>query len=102
MTTDENPATVDPHDSVYSGLLGENEGHWAFGTTGLDQYSDDPLAGIDTAVLAGVDQHALALYCLMLGDDALIMAQQLAGWTAKAPDLEEDVALSNIALDLLG
>lgn len=44
----------------------------------------------------------LVQYTLCLGDDCLIFAQRLAEWTAKAPELEEDVALSNIALDLLG
>ncbi|QSB14360.1 phenylacetate-CoA oxygenase subunit PaaC [Natronosporangium hydrolyticum] len=39
---------------------------------------------------------------LGLGDDALIAAQRLAEWCARAPDLEEDVALANIALDQLG
>lgn len=97
MTADDNPATVDAHDSVYDGLLGENEGHWAFGSA-----FDDPLSGVDTTVPEGVDHEALATYCLALGDDALIMSQQLADWTARAPDLEEDVALSNTALDLLG
>lgn len=97
MTTDDNPAAVNPHDTVYDSLLGENDGHWAFGTS-----FDDPLAGVDTTVAEGIDHEALATYCLMLGDDALIMSQQIAKWTAKAPDLEEDVALSNIALDLLG
>jgi ring-1,2-phenylacetyl-CoA epoxidase subunit PaaC len=36
------------------------------------------------------------------GDDALIAAQRLAMWTARAPELEEDVAVANIALDQLG
>jgi ring-1,2-phenylacetyl-CoA epoxidase subunit PaaC len=39
---------------------------------------------------------------LGLGDDALILSQRLVEWVANAPDLEEDVALANIALDLLG
>lgn len=39
---------------------------------------------------------------LALGDDALIAAQRLAQWCARAPDLEEDIALTNIALDQLG
>lgn len=43
-----------------------------------------------------------AEYALWLGDDALILSQQLAGWISRAPELEEDVALGNIALDLLG
>jgi ring-1,2-phenylacetyl-CoA epoxidase subunit PaaC len=38
----------------------------------------------------------------MLGDDALICAQRLAEWVASAPELEEEVALANTALDLLG
>ena len=39
---------------------------------------------------------------LGLGDDALIAAQRLSQWCARAPELEEDVALANIALDQLG
>jgi ring-1,2-phenylacetyl-CoA epoxidase subunit PaaC len=41
-------------------------------------------------------------YVLGLADDALIAAQRLAGWCARAPEMEEDVALANIALDQLG
>ncbi|MDQ6650965.1 MAG: phenylacetate-CoA oxygenase subunit PaaC [Actinomycetota bacterium] len=44
----------------------------------------------------------VASYALRLGDDALVLAQRLAEWSAKAPDLEEDIALTNIGLDLLG
>jgi ring-1,2-phenylacetyl-CoA epoxidase subunit PaaC len=39
---------------------------------------------------------------LQLGDDALIAAQRLAEWHASSPEMEEDVALANIALDQLG
>jgi ring-1,2-phenylacetyl-CoA epoxidase subunit PaaC len=59
----------------------------------------DELTGADAAATASAD---VAEYTLWLGDDALILAQQLAGWIARAPELEEDVALGNIALDLLG
>lgn len=45
---------------------------------------------------------AVAVYALRLGDDALIVAQQLGKWAARAPELAEDVALTNIGLDLLG
>jgi len=41
-------------------------------------------------------------HLLALGDDALIAAQRLGEWVAAAPELEEDVALANIALDQLG
>lgn len=58
----------------------------------------DELAGADGRV-ATAD---VAEYALWLGDDALILSQQLGMWIARAPELEEDVALANIALDLLG
>jgi ring-1,2-phenylacetyl-CoA epoxidase subunit PaaC len=44
----------------------------------------------------------VATYCLRLGDDALVLAQRLCEWSARSPQLEEDVALLNLALDLLG
>ncbi|WP_423465122.1 1,2-phenylacetyl-CoA epoxidase subunit PaaC [Promicromonospora sp. MS192] len=84
------------HDSAYAGLL-VNDDRWAFGTD-----FEDPLAGVEATVPDGVDPAALATYCLMLGDDALVLSQRLAEWCSRAPDLEEDIALSNIALDLLG
>ena len=43
-----------------------------------------------------------AEFALRLGDDALILAQRLGHWISRAPELEEDVALGNIALDQLG
>lgn len=43
-----------------------------------------------------------AEYSLWLGDDSLVLAQRLGEWISRAPELEEDVALANIALDLLG
>ena len=45
---------------------------------------------------------AVACYVLALGDDALVCAQRLCEWATRAPAIEEDVALMNIALDLLG
>jgi ring-1,2-phenylacetyl-CoA epoxidase subunit PaaC len=45
---------------------------------------------------------ALFTYVLRLGDDALILAQRLSEWASRAPEIEEDIALTNIALDLLG
>ncbi len=41
-------------------------------------------------------------YVLRLGDSCLILAQRLAEWCGHAPILEEDIALANMALDLLG
>jgi ring-1,2-phenylacetyl-CoA epoxidase subunit PaaC len=56
---------------------------------------------LDTGSRA-LDQTALAAYVLGLGDDALILAQRLGEWITRAPQIEEDIALGNIALDLLG
>jgi ring-1,2-phenylacetyl-CoA epoxidase subunit PaaC len=44
----------------------------------------------------------VSVYALRLADDVLILAQRMGEWIAAAPQLEEDVALANIALDLLG
>jgi ring-1,2-phenylacetyl-CoA epoxidase subunit PaaC len=41
-------------------------------------------------------------YVLGLADDALVLSQRLGEWIASAPQLEQDVALANIGLDLLG
>ena len=41
-------------------------------------------------------------YVLRLADDALILGHRLSEWTSKGPFLEEDIAMSNIALDYLG
>ncbi|WBY02689.1 phenylacetate-CoA oxygenase subunit PaaC [Ramlibacter tataouinensis] len=41
-------------------------------------------------------------YLLRIGDTALVLAQRLGEWTGHAPVLEEDIALTNIALDLVG
>lgn len=41
-------------------------------------------------------------YALFLGDTALVLAQRLGEWIGHAPALEEDLALANVALDLVG
>jgi ring-1,2-phenylacetyl-CoA epoxidase subunit PaaC len=76
----------------------QDAGHrWAFGTG-----FTDPLEGIDTSVPGGVDAAALARYCLALGDDALVYSHRLQQWVTRMPELEEETAIANIALDLLG
>jgi len=74
---------------------------WAFGSGFADGLGLGE-AEITAPVPEGVDPADLAAYCQMLGDDALIYSQRLAEWVADAPELEEEVALANIALDLLG
>src|SRR5690349_24869866 len=41
-------------------------------------------------------------YLLRLGDDRLVLGHRLSEWCGHAPILEEDIALANIALDLIG
>ena len=86
-------------ETVYDALAGApgDPARWAFGGD-----FDAPLAGVDTTPPSGVDPADLGAYCLMLGDDALVLAQRLVEWVTRAPELEEEVALANIALDLLG
>ena len=47
-------------------------------------------------------QEALYNYVLRLGDDSLILGQRLAELCGHGPILEEDIALTNISLDLIG
>lgn len=46
--------------------------------------------------------NELLTYTLRIGDNALILGQRLAEWCGHGPVLEQDIALSNIALDQLG
>lgn len=48
------------------------------------------------------EESRSAAYVLGLADDALVYAQRLAEWLTNAPEIEEDMALGNISLDLLG
>jgi ring-1,2-phenylacetyl-CoA epoxidase subunit PaaC len=89
-TADDNPYDLLAED--------HDEGHrWAFGTG-----FNDPLAGIDSSVPPDVDAAALARCCLALGDDALIYSHRLQQWVTRMPELEEETAVANVALDLLG
>ncbi len=86
-----------PDEGPAPGTGDAEDARWAFGTG-----FTDPLAGMDATVPDDVDGPALAAYCLALADDALVLAQRLGEWCSRAPDLEDDVALANVALDLLG
>jgi ring-1,2-phenylacetyl-CoA epoxidase subunit PaaC len=93
---------IDEHDptNAYQSLadtVGHDDPRWAFGS-GVE----DVQAEITSPVPDGVDPVDLTAYCLMLGDDALVCSQRLSEWVSNAPELEEDVALANTALDLLG
>ena len=47
-------------------------------------------------------EQALYKYVLRLGDDSLILGQRLTELCGHGPILEEDIALTNISLDLIG
>ncbi|WP_224401168.1 1,2-phenylacetyl-CoA epoxidase subunit PaaC [Pseudonocardia sp. ICBG1034] len=84
--------------SVYDGLTTDGDDpRWAFGS-GFEDSEADIVAPVPT----GTDPADLAQYCLMLGDDALVLSHRLTEWVSNAPELEEEVALANTALDLLG
>ncbi|MDT7615184.1 MAG: ring,2-phenylacetyl-CoA epoxidase subunit PaaC [Pseudonocardiales bacterium] len=90
---------MEHEENVYDALTEQHgaDSQWAFGT-GIE----DVQAEITSPVPDGVDPSDLAEYCLMLGDDALIAGHRLSEWVSNAPELEEEVALANTALDLLG
>ncbi|WP_169569662.1 1,2-phenylacetyl-CoA epoxidase subunit PaaC [Sneathiella limimaris] len=48
------------------------------------------------------DQDYLFQYLLRLGDNCVILSQRLAEWCGRSPVLEEELALMNVGLDLLG
>jgi len=49
-----------------------------------------------------VSETPLVLYTLRRADDALVLGHRLSEWCGHAPMLEEDMALANMGLDLLG
>ena len=55
-----------------------------------------------TAASIALDLRPDVVYLLRIGDTCLVLAQRLGEWAGHAPVLEEDIALANIALDLLG
>jgi len=85
-------------DAAYEALTDhEDDARWAYGTGFVD-----PLAGVSTVVPSQVERADLVAYCLMLGDDALVLSHRLQQWVTRAPELEDELAIANIALDLLG
>ena len=46
--------------------------------------------------------QSLYEYCIRLGDTPLILSQRIGEYCSKAPHLEEDLAITNVGLDLLG
>ena len=89
---------ADVDETAYAALAAAvDDARWAFGTGFAD-----PLAGVPTDVPDGVDGDALAAYCVMLADDALVFSHRLQEWITRLPELEDEAAVANIGLDLLG
>ena len=59
-------------------------------------------AGSTTTESIAISPTASQIYLLRIADTCLIHAQRLAEWSGHAPALEEDIALTNLALDLVG
>jgi ring-1,2-phenylacetyl-CoA epoxidase subunit PaaC len=55
-----------------------------------------------TMTEAAVDRAALFEFLLRMGDNTLILGHRASEWCGHAPALEEDIALANTALDLIG
>jgi ring-1,2-phenylacetyl-CoA epoxidase subunit PaaC len=49
-----------------------------------------------------VNKQDIIDYAARLGDDAIVIGHRLSEWVSRAPFVEEDVALGNVALDFLG
>lgn len=56
----------------------------------------------ETKMEAAVDRAALFEFLLRMGDNTLILGHRVSEWCGHAPALEEDIALANTALDLIG
>ena len=61
-----------------------------------------PLQGGWVGLKIMTTKEALINYCLRIGDTSLILGQRMSEWSSNGPILEEDIAMTNIALDLFG
>jgi len=65
--------------------------------------SADWVAGArPSTATSGISDNPFFEHLLRLGDDRLVLGHRLSEWCGHAPILEEDIALANIALDLIG
>src|SRR5262245_51883357 len=56
----------------------------------------------DATAPVNAERAGLFAYVVALADDALVLGHRLSEWSGRAPMLEEDIALSNLGLDLIG
>lgn len=95
------PASAAGHGDISTGMAGGDSNASATRITPGNALRPEDIA---LEVRTGLARPTgdVAEFALRLGDDALILAQRLGHWISRAPELEEDVALGNIALDQLG
>jgi ring-1,2-phenylacetyl-CoA epoxidase subunit PaaC len=95
------PDSITGHSDISTGVAGGDSNASATRITPGNALRPEDIA---LEVRTGLSKPTgdVAEYALRLGDDALILAQRLGHWISRAPELEEDVALGNIALDQLG
>lgn len=95
------PETTTGHGDISTGVAGGDSNASATRITpGNALRPEDIALEVRTGLVKPSED--IAEYALRLGDDALILAQRLGHWISRAPELEEDIALGNIALDQLG
>ncbi|WP_257158817.1 1,2-phenylacetyl-CoA epoxidase subunit PaaC [Corynebacterium cystitidis] len=75
---------------------------YATNDSATKQSQGDAITPEDVVAAGAIAPEKTAEYAAMLGDDALMLAQRLSWWVSRAPEMEEDIALANIALDLIG
>ena len=61
-----------------------------------------PITNAELVVGLAPERAALLRFCLHRGDSCLILGQRLGAWCGHGPVLEQDIALTNVALDLVG
>ncbi len=57
---------------------------------------------LDADAETGIDRAGLTGFLLRMGDNALVLGHRVSEWCGHSPVLEEDIALANTALDLIG
>lgn len=101
MSSPETSTYTEGHGDISTGVAGGDSNASATRITpGNALRPEDIALEVKTGLVKPTEDAAE--YALRLGDDALILAQRLGHWISRAPELEEDIALGNIALDQLG
>ena len=95
------PTHTEGHGDISTGVAGGDSNASATRITPGNALRPEDIA-LEVKTGLAKPSEDIAEYALRLGDDALILAQRLGHWISRAPELEEDIALGNIALDQLG